>query len=236
MTSQPTQAPPQPWAFAAYYDKPLPQHLQFHHATGFGDMARAIQTLHENQAPDAAVRVNPKVMAYKDGEVKKWWTQEDPGLTQAQRDDLKRGATISDARKGFVSSGSIGVVVSNMTNAAEFSASGDTDWHAVAVARQGKQLWIHDPAFVAADHKGNVNRMDAVRGTSNVRALARELNVTTATPPLFQGPTADYAQGPAELECMGRSVQWIEAVVDGTLPWPPNQDATGGQWTQFLVN
>jgi len=228
--SPPLPSPP-PWAFAPYYAQPLPPNLQYNPQTGFGDMVRTIEHISAHLQPEAAFRVNAAVATYKNKNVKESWVS---ALNTPESEDLARGSTVAVAKKGFPASGSVGVVVSGMTNAAVQSASGHSDWHAVAMARQGNKVWVHDPAYRAEEHASTIHRMDQVPGTNNVRNLALEWQPVRHV--WFQGPPPTYLQGPSELECMGRSVQWVQATVDGTLPWPPDTDATGGQWTRHYRN
>lgn len=196
-------------------------------------MVGMMEDMSAHQQPGAALRVNAAVATYKNGNVKKSWVSA-PDASESEKADLARGSTVSVAKKGFPGSGSVGVVVSGMTNAAQQSATGDSDWHAVAMARQGQEVWVHDPAYHAEHHAGTNHRMDAVPGTSHVRNLVLEWQPVDKV--WFQGPPATYLQGSSEMECMGRSVQWVQATVDGTLPWPPNADSTGGQWTSHYRN
>jgi hypothetical protein len=176
-------------------------------------------------------QVNPHVATYRDGAAKAAWTGQQ-GLSEAEAEDYRKGATRSVAAKSWVARGSIGLVTSSLSSASE-QAQGLNDWHTVAMARLGDQVWVHDPGYDAAAHAGNVNRMDAVAGTRMVHALVRE-HFPSVQGVYFQGPPSTHAR--PQLECMGRSTQWVEATVAGTLPWPPNRDASGGQWKWYYQN
>lgn len=230
MNDQPTPptAPvvPPPWAFATQYDQPLPTALQYSPTTSFSRMADYMQKELPTLYPDATMRICPVVATYPSANNKKSWVGQS-GLTPVEAQEYHSGAVASSAAKGWPASGSVGVITSCMSNASEL-ATGENNWHTVAVARKGREIWVHDPAYNAADHAGNVKRVDGVPGTKMVHHMLHN-HWNTAEGVYFQGPPTSYS--PGQMECMGRSVQWVEATIDGTLPWPPNQDASGGTWT-----
>jgi hypothetical protein len=90
------------------------------------------------------------------------------------------------------------------------------DWHTVAMARQGDQVWVHDPAYVAASYAGTTWRADAVHDTRNVHELVQAWAPVQGVH--FQGPPSTYTAQPSQLEFMGRSAQWVEAMASGMLP------------------
>lgn len=141
--------------------------------------------------------------------------------------------TSAIAAKGFTSAGSIGVVISSMSNAAELASTNSSSWHAVAVARIGDQVWIHDSAFELSDYEGVVRSMSRVKGICRLRDIVHNPALKSVKDIRFQGPPPAYMLGPAKLECTGRSAQWVQATLDGTLPWPPNANSGGGNWARF---
>jgi hypothetical protein len=232
MSNSPTQQPdpaapkaPPPWAFATSYAQPLPPALQFDPYTGFNDMADYMQTVLPGQYPGAHPRVCPVVATYPSGAIKKTWTGQ-TGQTPEEKAEYARGATLSAAAKHWTQQGVVGVVTSSLSSASELS-QGANEWHTVAMARDGNRVFVHDAAYDAATHAGNVKRVDGVSGTGMVHRLVHTWPQVQGV--YFQGPPSSY--DPTQRECMGRSAQWVEATVNGTLPWPPNHDASGGVWT-----
>jgi hypothetical protein len=218
------------WAFAAPAGQPLPPAYQFNPLSGFTDLVTHIQNTADaiGKENNHDPRLNRHVATYRDRAHKDSFV----GIatnTPQQVTDYKKGATISGAVKEYVSGGSIGVVVSPMSNAAQLSQQ-QNDWHCVAMGRQADKVWVYDPAYDATAHVGNLKTVNAVPGNANVHRLVHEWK--TVKQVYYQGPPNQQlvATGQQQLECMGRSAQWVGATLDGTLPWPPDSNASGGQW------
>ncbi|KAH5708167.1 hypothetical protein HBI81_256450 [Parastagonospora nodorum] len=101
------------------------------------------------------------------------------------------------------------------------------------MARKGNEVWVHDPAYDAEAHRGTVKRVE-MAGNTNVHRLVQQWNPVRQV--YYQGPPTTYLSQPGNMECMGRSAQWVEATINGTLPWPPNSDPSGGQWETHSKN
>lgn len=132
--------------------------------------------------------------------------------TKAQKAEYEAGITRSTAAKHFVNRGSIGLVTSSLSNAAQ-NAVGENNWHTVAMARHQGTVFVHDPSYNAASY-GDASRMADVNGTRMVHGLVKQWPAINGA--YFQGPPNGYDRN--QQECMGRSAQWIEATVAGTLP------------------
>jgi hypothetical protein len=224
--------PPTPWAFEAAYNQPLPSSFAFAPRTGFGEMVNTLSTAYASRSPALVPRVNPYVATYKDAKDKTSWVgMED--LTPTEKAEYARGATLSGATKEWRAGGSVGLVTSCMSSASSQS-QGQNNWHTVAMARNGSTVWVHDSEYNAAEHAGNVKRVDGVHGTGNVHRLIHQWAPVQGV--YFQGPPPSYVARPGQLECMGRSAQWVDAILNGTLPWPPNRDPSGGEWTFHYRN
>jgi hypothetical protein len=220
------------WAFEAPYARPLPSHLQFDPETGFSRLADRMHVIAQSQLHDSLPRVNPLIATYKTNKNKKSWV-DSPNISEDEKEEYSRGATVTTAIQGWRASGSIGVVTSSLSSASAQS-QGDNNWHTVAMARQGTQVWIHDSMYNAAAHAGNAKRVEGVHGTSIAHKIILEWSLVTGV--WFQGPPSAYIANSGQMECMGRSAQWVEATVNGTLPWPPNKDSSGGQWIWHSKN
>jgi hypothetical protein len=218
---------PPPWAFEPVYGRPLPVTLQFDPETGFTAMSDYMGTMSQDSSAKERPRVNHHIATYKDGASKRSWTSM-PGLSPQEKDEYSRGTTIFGAIKDWRAGGSIGVVTSSMSSASEQSQH-ENNWHTVAMARQGSKVWVHDPAYDSAAYAGSVKRVDGVPGTANVRRLIQQWPNVRGV--YFQGPPSSYMEISGQMECMGRSAQWVAETRHGTLPWPPDSSSLGGQWT-----
>ncbi|USP79346.1 hypothetical protein yc1106_06620 [Curvularia clavata] len=218
--STPT-APPS-WSFAAQYAKPLPPSLQFDPSSGFGKMTDYLSTQLPSAYPTTSLKICPVVATYRTGAIKKAWVNQE-GLSEEAKKEYACGATLSTAVKNWTQGGTVGVVTSSMSSASEQS-QGFNDWHAVGMALLNDEVWVHDPAYDANDYTGKIKRVDGVNGTGMVHQLVQSWPRVRGV--YFQGPPTSYS--PNQMECMGRSAQWVEATVAGELPWPPNKDASGG--------
>lgn len=230
--SPPPPPPAAPWAFANVYAQDLPQTKRFDPSNGSG--FSGLHTFVGNQAAARGKtnppRVNPHIATYKDRKHKDSFVNM-PGLDAQERAAYEAGATAPTAVRDWVSSGSVGVVCSSLTNAADLATK--NDWHCVGMARLGEKVWVHDPAYNPEDHHGNVKRVE-ITGNTMTHQLVQHWN--TVRQVHFQGPPPEYLAQPGQMECMGRSAQWVEATVNGTLPWPPDSNSSGGQWYAHYKN
>jgi len=224
MSAPPPQPPPPAWAFETAYGQALPPQHQYNPETGFSTMANWASGLGAQYPNTPAGRIVPGVATYDSGKKKADWVGI-TGLSAVQKAEYKAGMTKSAAAKHFVNSGSIGLVTSSLSNAAQ-NAVGENEWHTVAMARHQGTVFVHDPAYNAASY-GGAPRMADVGGTRMVQALVGEWPKVEGA--YYQGPPSGYNRN--QQECMGRSAQWMEGTVAGTLPWPPNVQPQGGQWT-----
>jgi hypothetical protein len=188
-------------------------------------MADYMQTRLPTNYPNTPLKICPVVATYPTRAVKKSWTEQN-GLSAKEKGEYARGATLSTAAKSWTQGGTVGVVTSSLSSASAQSQGGN-DWHTVAMARQGNNVWVHDLGYEAGAHGGNVRRVDGVHGTGMVQRLVQSWPQVQGV--YFQGPPTSYK--PGQLECIGRSAQWVDATVGGRLPWPPNKDSSGGTWT-----
>jgi hypothetical protein len=224
--------PPAPWPFEATYSRALPPAFQFDPQAGFTALSDHMRATAQDQTKDQRPRVNGLVATYPTGKIKDSWTGM-PSLSQQEKDEYKRGATVSGTIKGWSAGGSIGVVTSCMSSASAQS-QGENNWHTVAMARKGDKVWVHDPAYIATAHAGNVKRVDTVPGSRIVHSLVQNWSPVQGV--YFQGPPSSYTAIPGQMECMGRSAQWVDATINGTLPWPPDSNDSGGQWAFHYRN
>lgn len=234
--SEPGPAPSHElWALHEVYSNDLPTTLHFDPGHGFGQLQAWIRkTAEEHLAAENSINVCPLVVAYKDGKQKTSWVAAGEA-TAEQREEAGACVTLSAFNKAWRAAGSVGVVVSCMDNAPELSTLDTSNWHAVAVAQQGDTVWIHDPAYNSLDYAEQEKpRMDRVHGTRLVHLLVKEWKSVKHI--WLQGPEPEHQVALGDgLQCMGRSAQWIEATLDGTLPWPPN-GPNGGRWTEHRKN
>ena len=116
--------------------------------------------------------------------------------------------------------GGVGMVTSPLQGAAQSSATGANDWHTVGVLRQGKTVWVHDPAYQMYSQ----DRLPIIPGTSNVTRLLNSTGFGTINQVQVQG------FGSAEQDCMGRSAQWVDNVINApgaVAPYPPGTFTPG---------
>lgn len=165
------------WAFKAPYTRPLPSHLQFDPETGFSRLSDRMHAIAQSQLYDSLPRINPLIATYKSNKIKKSWV-ESPTISEQEKEEYSRGATITTAVKSWRASGSIGVVTSSLSSASAQS-QGANSWHTVAMARQETQVWIHDSMYSADVHAGNVKRIEGVHGTNIVHAIIQDWSSVT---------------------------------------------------------
>jgi hypothetical protein len=233
------------------YANPLPATIQFlpDTAGSFEDLvlwiAQLVKHAQDNLHPD--MRIVEEIITYRNSAAKtaaidgaanrtsgQGGVQLTPQEIQQYVLDAAAGATLSEGARRFkvTGSGSIGLVCSSMSPLVPPPGEHPTNiWHVVGIAWHNGSVFIHDTEFNADDWPDPATRrVSMVAGSQMVQAL---LNNKSQRPNTiyYQGPPTTLAAG--QQECMGRSAQWVEATVNGTLPWPPNANASGGQWTKF---
>lgn len=228
MSAPPPQPPPPAWAFETAYGLALPPQHQYNPETGFSTMANWVNGLGAKY-PTPMTQIVPGIATYNTASTKAQWVAM-ADLSAAQKAEYEAGMTRSTAAKHFVNRGSIGLVTSSLSNAAQ-NAVGENNWHTIAMARYQGTVFVHDPAYNVASY-GGAPRMADVSGTRMVQALVGDWASVQGA--YYQGPPSGYDRN--QEECMGRSAQWMEATVAGTLPWPPNVQPQGGQWTWHSRN
>lgn len=237
-----TPAPPSPpvppttattWAHAAAYDHPLPPTLLDTDYTSYTKLTERLSAL-SSQLLDitSGIEVCPVIATYKDKKHKDNCIKSlDPEVDDVN--EYKAGATISSATKAWRKTRpTIGLVCSSISPASVARAEGN-EWHMVVLATHNNTIFIHDPNFNFATHAGSVRSFKDVPMNSTTIPMVKS-HFTQATEVWLQGPPSGFDRSAGE--CMGRSLQWLEATVSGQLPWPPNATAAGGQWHKFWMN
>jgi hypothetical protein len=145
------------------------------------------------------------VLAYKNRKTK---DEEVAAATATQRDAAKAAHTISSAVKHWpATKPCVGLISSPLSDAVSHQ-QGQNEWHMVAMARQGNDVWVHDPSYNAEQYKDKERRRIAdVGGTKMVQELVAQWPQVRGV--WFQGPPKTYEEG--KQECLGRSAMW-----DGT--------------------
>jgi hypothetical protein len=230
MAQLPPPPPPQNlWAFKPFYAQPLPAPLNFNPQTDFLNLVNWAAALAPSADPP---RVKPVavIATYPRGQDKK--AEIAATSTQAEQAAAEAGVVLSSAKSHWPAKQPVvGVVVSRLSSAVDLQ-EGRNDWHAVAMARDGDTVWVHDPEYslyseYASSAPEYRRRVALVPGTRMVQALIQEWNGVKGV--WFQGPPDAFTQD--QQQCMGRSALWVEQTLNGTLPWPPNTPGTGGTWT-----
>lgn len=176
-----------------YLTQPLPPPYNFG-PYDFQALAQyAVQQPGTNQT---TYEVCPIVASYRDQ------TQRNSFIARATPQDraqYQAGRCVSTAANYYpATTGGIGMVTSPMQGA----VGTGNDWHTVGVLRQNGTVWIYDPAY----QMNSYNRLDRIPGTSNVSNLLRELN--------FNGQILVQGQGSQQQDCMGRTAQWVDGVIN----------------------
>lgn len=93
------------------------------------------------------------------------------------------------------------------------------DWHAVAVVRKGNTMWIYNAEFLEADYAAALQplRLASIRGVRIVQSLVKNISAHGAA---LQHCFITGLGEKDQQACIGRSIQWIESVLDGTNPDP----------------
>jgi hypothetical protein len=171
-------------------------------------MANYVRQQPQATGPSNTYRVAPVVATYADQAHR---TRLINGALLIDKPHYQAGVTVSTAAPYFPAGvGGVGVVCSPLDSAVGFQ---NNNWHHVGVLRHGNSAWIHDPAYVM----GSQTRLPAIPGTSNVTRL---LNTH-----ILKGVNYVQVQGLGgnTQDCMGRSVQWVDNVIqhpNATAPFP----------------
>ena len=121
--------------------------------------------------------------------------------------------------------GGLAIITSPLQNASQL-AQGGNDWHAAVVIRKGRNMWIFDPAF-------DLNDLPRDGLLSRARGLIIAQNIWTAIRQKGAQIKNVYVQGIREVEelsCLGRSIQFVERFLDGTIEDPFATD----QWLSLI--
>jgi hypothetical protein len=108
-------------------------------------------------------------------------------------------------------------------------------WHTVGILRIGHQLFIFHPGLNMDEVDNGVTRLQEIKSIIRVYEATRKgNNLSSCSKILIQGcPPGASANN---MECMGRTAEWMEKVLTGILPYPPNSTAAGGPWKRIKQN
>ena len=180
----------------------------FYQLTQYAAQQNATQ---KNSNNPTNYRVAPVVASYSTAEVKAAAIN---GALPADLRQYQAGVTVSTAAAHYpVNRGGVGMVTSSLQSAAQSSATSLNDWHTVGILRHGRTVWVYDPAY----KMDSQTRLSMVPGTSNVEKLFKTSTFGTIELIQIQGFGSD------QLDCMGRTAQWVDNVirVPGALdPYP----------------
>lgn len=175
-------------------NEPLPEQYDF----GTRDFLRLVAhiRLQSSYANRSGYTISPLIATYENQKQRK------AVLTKAIRSDraqCKAGAAISTTVKFYPSkTGGIGIICSPL-----YSQDGhESEWHAVAMLRKRKTVWIFDPAYVMNSQV----RLSEIPGTANIIHLLNFKAFGRVEMIQIQGV------GSMDVDCMGRSAQWIDWV------------------------
>jgi hypothetical protein len=156
-----------PWAFGPTYDEDLPDEFDYQHRNGYFAITEWVKKL--EQAEGSSVMPVDVVLAYKNSKIK---GEEVEAATGIQRDAAEAAYTVSGAVKRWPArKPCVGLVSSPLSDAVDHQ-QGHNRWHMVAMARDGNDVWIHDPSYNAGEHKDKERRRIAgVSGTKMVQEL-----------------------------------------------------------------
>jgi hypothetical protein len=112
-----------------------------------------------------------------------------------------------------VGTGGLTLVTSPYQNAA--AATQANDWHAVAVVRRGNTLWIFNPEFRNAEYAAAQQplRLVSIHGVRIVQSLVKAISKHGVE---IQHCFITGISEQNNMSCIGRSVQWMEGILDGT--------------------
>lgn len=239
------------WAFGESYNSTLPPHINFDITTGFLTMKEYLTTTLADKcnAANAAttdtallaghplpktIHVAQKIATYTSDAQRRSWIKSVTG-DHNEVANYSIGVTISSASREWPAGRkTVGLVCSSMSNVVR-TAAGNNDWHVVGMAREGKDVWIHNSEYIQGSYNLRPNRTSLrlrdVRGLSILISLIKTY-MPTVEFVYLQGPPKGFQEGLQQ--CMGRSIAWVEAVATREIPWPPHND--GGVWTKHYLN
>ncbi|KAL5346750.1 hypothetical protein ACLOAV_007891 [Pseudogymnoascus australis] len=114
--------------------------------------------------------------------------------------------------------GGLAILASPLQNASQLSQA--NDWHATVLMRKGSTMWIFDPAF-DLDNPPKDSLMSRARGLIIAQGIWQAIGRKGARIEKV------YIQGIAEtdeMSCLGRSIQFVERFLGGTLANPFEAD------------
>lgn len=206
--------------------QPLPPPYATWGAQDFTTVATYMTTLPNQSQLPSPYQVCPIIPSYRHQAQRNQIVQQSEA--GPERLAAQMGSSVSSAVCYFpAQQGGVGVVCSPFNSAVP---SDRNDWHMVGFLRQGNTAWVYDPGY-AMDSQ---TRLPMIPGTSNVSRLLAQ--------PAFSSVRHIQVQGAGlgELQCMGRSVQWVDNVnhhPHASMPYPPQtfipgQLTPGWQWVQ----
>jgi hypothetical protein len=94
------------------------------------------------------------------------------------------------------------------TSCYDHLATGLNNWHAVAVLRKGNTIWIFNPEYTPGTVEG-FTQISAINGIQSVQKYVK----------FVPGIKYCFITGMGDIEsaCIGRSLQWMESFLNGTL-------------------
>jgi hypothetical protein len=125
------------WPGYAWYRQPLPSHLDWDPVDDFPLLTAFIERQAARGAGPRGVLVNPVVATYRDDKQKR--------VRHIPAYGRNAGTTSAFLKHFPATRPTVGIVVSPMSNAVELPWR--DSWHAVAVARDGADLFVYDPAY-----------------------------------------------------------------------------------------
>ncbi|OBT49505.1 hypothetical protein VE04_10134, partial [Pseudogymnoascus sp. 24MN13] len=127
--------------------------------------------------------------------------------------------TVPNARKQLPAGlGGIAIITSPLQNAAQLATA--NEWHAAVVMRKGATMWIFDPAF-------DLNNPPKDSLLTRAKGLVIAQNIWTEIGRNGARIQNVYIQGVGENEeptCLGRSIQFVERFLNGSITEPFKAD------------
>ena len=195
----------------AYINQPLQAPYIFG-ADGFHQLAQYAKQQASNNT--SSYSVAPVVASYADAKAKNTAIK---GALPEDQSQYQAGVTVSSAVIYYpVNRGGVGMVASSLQNAAQSSTTGQNEWHTVGILRRNKTVWVYDPAY----QMNSFDRLSMVPGTSNVEKLFKSTIFGTVELIQIQGI------GSNQLDCMGRTAQWVDNVIHAAGALDPYPDDT----------
>jgi hypothetical protein len=197
--------------------EPLPTRLDFDPESGFAALYTYLNTINPI-SQTKPIRIARAIATYKDKRHRDGHIASAP---EEWKEQTAMGVTISSANRHWPATGRVvGLVCSPVSNAARAS-QGENCWHVVGLAREGATVWLYDtehhPDFYTSKKtKGQADKPPRFpRNMANVRALAVGWSGVKGV--WVKSPHPDYV---STLECMGRSMAWVEGLATGQIVWP----------------